>query len=139
MKGQSWDIGKAIRPVFADPVTYWPASGPSLGHIYYSRCSVGVIQHFIKHTISFSDGIEEEHLFCYIHWKQAHPNFDWFGQSAIVSSTLDEVIDAFCYMPIQWIACKHLTCCRFWLHNWNCIYCMPHWNEILFTIYYSAH
>ena len=84
-------------------MAYWPASGSLLTNINYSSYSVGIIQHFIQYNISLSDRAEK-HLFCYIHWKQSHPCFDWFGQSAIVSSTLDEVVNACCYMPIQRIA-----------------------------------
>jgi len=59
----------------------------------------------VKHSIVFTneDGSEsiEDHLFCYIKWKQHHPNRNWFGVSAILSSTLDEVDSPCCYMPIQ--------------------------------------
>lgn len=86
-------------------MAYWPGPGDLLTNIDYSKCRVGVIKYFIKHEIKFQNDVEE-HVFCYIHWKQRHPHYDYFGQSAIVSSTLDEVETACCYMPVQRIACR---------------------------------
>jgi len=37
-------------------------------------------------------------------WKQLHPFFDFFGETAIVSSTLYKVPDVCCYIPVQRIA-----------------------------------
>ena len=62
-----------------------------------------MIKYFLKHVIKFQSG-QEEHLFCYITLKQQHPLFNWFGQSAVVTSNLDEVQDACCFMPVQHIA-----------------------------------
>ena len=86
-------------------VAYWPSTGHSLTTIDYTRYKVGIIQYFIKHAVIFlnDDNTEsrEEHLFCYIIWKQNHPNENWFGISAVVTSTLNEPEGACCYMPIQ--------------------------------------
>ena len=89
-------------------MAYWPVSGASLDNIDYTRYSVGVIKHFLKHFIKFAGG-HEEHLFCYIIWKQRHPCFDWYGQSATISSNLDEREDACCFMPVQRIAYRCAT------------------------------
>jgi len=63
-------------------MAYWPTSGSLLMNVNYSCYSVGIIKHFIQHNILFSDGAEK-YLFCYIHWKQAHP---CFGQSFSLGS-----------------------------------------------------
>lgn len=86
-------------------MAYWPGSGDMLTNIDYSRCRVGVVKYFIKHEIKLQND-SEEHIFCYIHWKQRHPRYDWFGQSAIVSSTLDEIEASCCFMPVQRIICR---------------------------------
>lgn len=91
-------------------MAYWPGTGCSLANIDYTQCRVGVVQNFIKHTVSFApDGRNAEHLFCFVSWKQRHPFHDWFGHSAIVASTDTEVEDACCFMPVQRIAyrCAH--------------------------------
>ena len=86
-------------------VAYWPSTGHSLATIDYTNYRVGVIQYFLKHAVTFvdADGTEkkEEHIFCYVVWKQQHHNENWFGVSAVVTSTLGETEDACCYMPIQ--------------------------------------
>lgn len=66
-------------------MAHWPVSGTSLATIDYTKYSVGVIKYFLKHVIKFQSG-QEEHLFCYITWKQQHPLFNWFEQSAVVTS-----------------------------------------------------
>jgi len=87
-------------------MAYWPTSGHALDSINYSRYNVGIIQFFISNIIKFhedntSGRVQEEHLFCFVKWKQRHPHYDWFGQSAIVSSTLNYVEDACSFMPVQ--------------------------------------
>lgn len=85
-------------------MAYWPGGGSSLSSIEYGRCRVGVIQYFLRHCITFSDQTTEEHVFCYVLWKQDHPSRDWFGKSATVTSMTYKVEDACCYMPVQRIA-----------------------------------
>ena len=90
-------------------MAYWPASGCTLHSINYSYYNVGIIQFFISNIIKFQEDshrVEEEHLFCFVEWKQRHVRYDWFGQSAIVSSTLNEVEDACCFMPVQCITSR---------------------------------
>ena len=59
----------------------------------------------MKHAVIFLNDNNterrEEHLFCYVKWKQSHPNENWFGVSAVVTNTLNEPESACCYMPIQ--------------------------------------
>ena len=86
-------------------MAYWPGSGNSLSNIDYSACRVGIIKYFVRHSINLDySNTDKTHLFCYVTWKQKHPRYNWFGKSAIVSSTLNEVEDGCCFMPIQRIA-----------------------------------
>ena len=86
-------------------MAYWPGTGNSLGDIDYSTCRVGIVNYFLEHTIKLDNNQNNRsHLFCYITWKQRHPMSNWFGKSAIVSSTLNEVENRCSYMPIQRIA-----------------------------------
>ena len=69
-------------------MAYWPGIGSSLANIDYLTCRVGVIKYFLKHTVNFEQNQTNlTHLFCYVTWKQRHPMYNWFGKSAIVSST----------------------------------------------------
>ena len=86
-------------------MAYWPGSGSSLCNIDRSTCRVGNIKYFLKHTINIANNNKTlDHIFCYVTWKQTHPRSDWYGKSAIVSSTLNEIEDACCYMPVQRVA-----------------------------------
>jgi len=74
-------------------------------NIDYFKCRVGVVQYFLRHSIKFSgESDSRSFLLCNLKWKQLHPFFDFLGKSAIVSSTLDEIMDVCCYMPVQRIA-----------------------------------
>ena len=66
--------------------------------------NVGVVQYFVKHTIS--DIRDYEHVFAYVHWKKKHPQCDWFGSSAIVYIDIDEPLSSKCFIPVQRIACR---------------------------------
>ena len=86
-------------------MAYWPGNGSCLMNIDYSVCRVGVIQYFLKHTITVvGDPAPRSFALCYVKWKQKHPCFDFFGKSATISSTLDEVESVCSYMPAQRIA-----------------------------------
>ena len=86
-------------------MAYWPGTGSSLENIDYTRCRVGIIQYFLRHSATFAPSQEhEEHLFCFIRWKQSHPSYDWFGHSATVTSLACEPLSACCYMPVLRIA-----------------------------------
>jgi len=92
------DLIKAGSTIMA----YWPGSGNNLTNIDYSVCRVGVIQYFLKHTIKIlGDSEPRSFALCYIKWKQTHPDFDFFGKSAVVSSTMNEVDNVCSYMPVQ--------------------------------------
>ena len=78
-------------------MAYWPGSG-------YSACRVGIIKYFLRHCIKLDDQTNSTHLSCYVTWKQKHPMSNWFGKSAVVCSTLNEVENGCCFMPIQCLA-----------------------------------
>jgi len=52
-----------------------------------------IIKYFLRHSFYQvnNNNTQREHLLCYVTWKQKHPMCNWFGKSAIVSSTLNEV------------------------------------------------
>ena len=86
-------------------MAFWAGNGESLTDIDYSVCRVGVVQYFLKHSVTFSgDSCSRSFALCYIKWKQTHPYFDYFGKSAVISSTLNEVSNVCSYMPVQRIA-----------------------------------
>ena len=86
-------------------MAYWPGSGNSLNNIDYSVCRIGIVHHFLNHTVKFVEDENPCHfLFCYIEWKQSHPFHYWYGKSAVVASTLNEIAGPCCYMPVQRIA-----------------------------------
>jgi len=86
-------------------MAYWPGNGRNIHNINYSTCRVEVVQYFLKHSVKFTgEPLPHSFLLCKLKWKQLHPFFDFFGKTAIVSSTLNEVLDLCCYMPVQRIA-----------------------------------
>ena len=96
-------------------MAYWPGRGNDLRMIDMTYALVGVI-YFIKHSVVFyKDGSSDtqtetvQHVFCYLSWKQVHPNRDCFGSSAQVCSNLSEIPDMCSIMPVQRIAyrCAH--------------------------------
>ena len=95
-------IGSGNEHASAVIMAYWYSTGNSLECIDYSKCQVGIIQYFIKHTIKFSGSTNKEDHF--INWKKNHYQYDWFGKSAVVSSVLNETNDVCCFVPIQQIA-----------------------------------
>ena len=87
---------------------YWPGSGSSLNAIDYTSKRIGVVQHFILHSIEFvsedNNNLENEklqHLFCFVYWKKNHPESNWFGVSTIICDDCFEIPDACCFLPIQ--------------------------------------
>ena len=84
-------------------VAYWPGSGDSINEI---ERRVGTIQYFLLHTVELAEQStssheteKQLHLFCYVLWKQTHPNSRFFGQSAIVCSDLYEPLSACSFLP----------------------------------------
>jgi len=68
-------------------MAFWPSKGNTLNNIDYSQMQVGVVQFFMRHMLSYSNGgdlIKEERIFAYVLWKQMHPHFNWYGVSATV-------------------------------------------------------
>ena len=99
------DLIKAGSTIMA----YWAGSGGSLMNIDYSVCRVGVIQYFLKHSVKFlGDSTPRSFALCFVQWKQRHPYFDYFGKSAVVSSTLYEVGNVCSYMPVQSVDFRHI-------------------------------
>ena len=90
-------------------MAYWPNRGSELTSIDYSRMQVGVIQYFIRHTLSYfesNERKEEDHVFAYVKRKQCHFHSDWFGVSATVCTDSFESPSPCCLLPVQRIACR---------------------------------
>lgn len=89
-------------------MAYWPTRDIDidLSSINYQQKSVGVIQYFIKHLKS-DEGIEVlEHIFAFVKWKKAHPNYDFYGCSAAISINMYESSSIYSFIPVQRIACR---------------------------------
>jgi len=67
-------------------------------------------------------------VFCYIKWKQHHPNANWFGASAVLTDTINELESACSYMPMQRImhrcASENITV-NFGLHSETVMVAIP--------------
>ena len=93
-------------------MSYWPGTGDKINDdvINYERMRVGVIQYFLKHTVTLTNSqgntVILPHIFCHIYWKKVHPQSSWYGTSATVCTDLYEDPDACCFMPVQRIASR---------------------------------
>ena len=92
-------------------MAHWPGTGNQIRHGDYSRLRVGVVQYFLKHTVtvrteSRSGFQPHEHVFAYVYWKKFHPESNWFGISAVVCLNMFEPIGPPCFIPVQHIACR---------------------------------
>ena len=100
--------GKSASVIMA----YWPCSSETLDNIDYNRMSIGVVQYYIRHVISYvSEGISKkmEHIFAYVLWKEKHHHFDWFGSSATLCCNSFEAISTSCFLPLQGIGARCAT------------------------------
>ena len=86
-------------------VAYWPNKGSSLATIDNTKLQAGTVQYFMEHKIIIKDDdgttTELPHILCFINWFVSHPQHSWYGQSAVVTHTLEEVPSPMQYMPIQ--------------------------------------
>ena len=88
-------------------MVYWPSQGDDLSNIdYTSRMSVGVVQHYVQHTVSMTSPTETEshkynHVFARVSWKQRHPSEDLYGASATVCFDSFEASNACVCIPVQ--------------------------------------
>ena len=105
---------------------YWPGTGSSLATIDLTQKRIGVIQHFLTHSLELFESSTEngtdklEHLFAYVRWKKLHPDSNWFGISAIVCIDIMELPDACCFLPVQFPMCVSML-----LHS-SRIQCLSH-------------
>lgn len=107
----------ASNPASSVIMAYWPGTGFSLENIDSTTMRVGVVQYYLKHsiTMTYGDSVDTSaartfpHLFCYIHWKKVHPQAMWCGVSATISSELIETPDACSFLSVQRICyrCAH--------------------------------
>lgn len=86
-----------------------------MGPINHDRTRVGIVQHYLRHKITFGDegaedGVKQvEHVLACVKWKQFHPQLDRFGISATVCVDMFELPGACSIIPVQRIAyrCAH--------------------------------
>lgn len=76
----------------------WPTTSQELQGNF--AVAISRIQFFIQHKLLNSGGNNKEHLFAYVHWQKKHPQYDWFGSSAIVCS-LHKEDHSYAFIPVQ--------------------------------------
>ena len=68
---------------------YWPGTGGTVSPSC-DTLRVGVVQHFIKHTIEIEVSSQEKrkvsHMFAFVYWYKVHPRANWFHPRIIVIS-----------------------------------------------------
>ena len=100
--------GKSSSVIMA----YWPGSSETLDNIDYNQMSIGVVQYYIRHVISYvSEGTSKkvEYIFAYVLWKEKHHHFDWFGASASLCCNSFEAISTSRFLPVQRIGARCAT------------------------------
>ena len=60
-------------------MAFWPTRGDNITSADYTTLSVGVVQHFIKHTIHIKQARSNEirlveHIFAVVKWMKRHSN-----------------------------------------------------------------
>ena len=74
---------------------------------------VGVVQHFIKHTVEIEVSSRERrkvaHMFTFVHWYKVHPRATWFHPRIIVASPDMVMNGPAVFLPIIYICslCTH--------------------------------
>ena len=91
-------------------MAFWPPRGDSITSVDYTTPSVGIVQHFIKHTIHMKQTTNDqintvEHIFAFVKWMKRHPNYNFYGVSATVSRNECEQRSICSFLPVQRIAC----------------------------------
>ena len=90
-------------------MAFWPTRGDSIIAVDYTTPSVGIVQHFIKHTIHMKQTTNDqintmEHIFAVVKWMKRHPNLNFYGLSATVSRNECEQRGMCSFLPVQRIA-----------------------------------
>ena len=107
---------------------YWPNRGEDLSTIDYSTIQFGDVQYFPRHKFCYSvSGNHQEYVYIFacVRWKRQHTHYDWFGSSAVLCESIDEM-EFTKLIPLQTIACRCL-CIHFYAfklswHYRNSIY-----------------
>ena len=87
----------------------WPTRGDKITSVDYTTLSVGIVQHFIKHTLHLKMGTaneisQVEHIFAVVKWMKRHSNPNFYGTSATVSSNEYEQSSMCSFLPVQRIS-----------------------------------
>lgn len=60
-------------------MAYWPGNGRNIHNIDYSKCRVGVVQYFLRHSIKFAGKpAPYSFLLCMLKWKKLRPFLVFF-------------------------------------------------------------
>lgn len=96
---------KASRDSNITVSAYWPTfSEATNSDRNFSCLSIGEIQYFISHKVTFSGNqVKNEHIFAYVHWYKKHEHHNWFGSSAVVCHPWAEN-ESLAFIPIQRIS-----------------------------------
>ena len=84
-------IGSVLKRVSSQlssvVMAYWPRYGSDIIVIDYSRMNVGIVQFFMKHTVTLKSNetiSKFDHVFAFVVWKNVHEDVGYFGISTNV-------------------------------------------------------
>ena len=82
--------GKSSAAIMA----YWPGCSETSDNIDYNQMSIGVVQYYIRHIISYvSEGTSKkvEHIFAYVLWKEKHHHFEFGASASLCCNSFDAI------------------------------------------------
>ena len=56
------------------------------------------------HSVNLDRNDAMDHVFAFVKWKKTHPNFGFYGKSAIVSENMFAPDSVLSFLPVQRIA-----------------------------------
>lgn len=93
-------------------MAYWPRYGSDITVIDYSRMNVGIVQFFMKYTVTLKSNetiSKFDHVFAFVVREKMHEDVGYFGISANVCVNDCEPYSN-CNIPVQRIAAKSAFC-----------------------------
>ncbi len=103
-------VSKRVKGKYSAVVdAYWAAIDGSIAQSC-SQLRVGVIQNFIRHTISLNANNSAKrkkltHIFAKVHWYRIHPKENWFHPRVLVSPDM-QMAGAAAFLPISRILAR---------------------------------
>ena len=77
-------LNKLISQSSSVVMAHWPSYSSNINTTDYSRMSVGIVQYFLKHTVTFKqDSLTSkyDHVFAFVKWRKLHENVRYHGIS----------------------------------------------------------